>query len=367
LIVDARFDEEAEFTSGASEYRDPKSRMCLNKSCLFVHKATPMPRKPGDKPKVGPNKTRIWMKAKTTIGAYADESPIGSSDPILCCDCDQSVYVDRDAMARYVDWKMDGKDPESLPESMGLSIGVKTSPDQVPATYGILADLGFYGGNMQAMRKEQDEAGPIVDRSLEWEVRREICKTAYSKARKTDRISSVLGSVATSGVLSIPKSSLKANSKNNYQALVKAVALSLVQSFNDDHPIVNIYGMTLMYPLSDFVYCENAEGFSICLAEDEAIPHGYRHAKATRVKSLKTIFLQGFSRFLAHITNATPDLSGLIELLEGWVTPPLDAFEEQYANANHQGEQGRADSLKETIEILVECLELIREADSSDF
>jgi superfamily II DNA or RNA helicase len=368
LIVEARFDEEAEFTSGASEYRDPKSRMCLNKACLFVHKSTPMPRKPGDKPKPGPNQTRVWTKAKTTAGEYADGTPIGGTDPLLCCDCDQPVYVDRDAMAEYVDWKMDGKDPDLLPKSMGLSIGVQTSQDQVPATYEILVEMGFYGGAAQALRNAKDKAvPPIVDRSLEWEVRREVCKNAYSKARKTDRISSVLGSVATSGVLSIPKSSLKTNSKTNYQSLVKAVAFSLVQSFNDDHPIVNIYGMTLMYPLSDFVYCENSEGFSICLAQDEAIPHGYRPAKATRTKSLKTIFLQGFSRFLAHITNATPDLSGLIELLEGWITPPLDAFEEQHSNATHQGEQGRADSLKETIEILVECLELIREADSSDF
>jgi hypothetical protein len=175
--------------------------MCLNKGCLFIHRGTVAPRKPGDVPTIGPNNTKKWLKANVATGVYSDDTPIGYTDPILCCECDHPVYADPQSIAMYVDWKSGGKDPDKEPRSMGLSIAVKEIECQVPATYGLLADLGFYGsGPMAAMRSAESKA-KIVDRSAEWDYRRETCKQAYSRARTSDRIRTVLGGVARGGPL----------------------------------------------------------------------------------------------------------------------------------------------------------------------
>jgi hypothetical protein len=250
---------------------------------------------------------------------------------------------------------------------MGLSIGVKTSESQVPATYGLLADLGFYGGKPQELRKEQDAPSQIIDRGIEWDIKRQVCKEAYARARHGDRIRSTMGPRSFK-VLNIPKSSIKQNSKRDYASVTKAIAFSLIQSFHTADPIVDVYTMALLYPNSDFVYCENSEQYSIVLAQSSEIPGGYRPAKCTRTKALKTIFLQSFSRFLSVILDGSPEMLTLITLLEGWISDPLDAYEDQREAARSLDDDDRADRLGETIDILVECLNLIRDADEvTDF
>lgn len=361
LLQDCRFDPESPlFADRDEEFKDPHSRICGNPDCLFVHKAIPSPRKAGQIDAIDKNGDHVWLKADVKNGEYSDGSPIFPNDPLLCHECGHPVYGDMGAIGDYLDWQWNKKDREQ-PEWMGLSIGVQHA-GEIPLNYGILEKLGFYSKGKPKVVKEVGGDPEIVDRSLEWDFKREVSRTAYKRAKAQNRVSVLTSpNVSQSGILGVTKAQTKDRSKDNFTGLSKALWISLTQAFSNAESIVPCYAIALLYPHSDFAYCENRSGESIVIAQNAEPPDGYKFTNATRSIALKTIFFQSFSRFLDYILDGSSDEVELLAVVGGWILEPLELLEGQLVASDRAGDTEKSKNLTETIDLLATCLELVRD------
>lgn len=143
-------------------FTDPASVVC--KSCMYRHNSVPTPQHPTDK------KVR-WM---TKIGNFADGLEINHKTIISCHSCKKPVYFNAGQLYAYGGWLAEcGKAkargdhaPKFEGDSMGISIGVQTSENNIPLRIADLYDSGLW---KMAERPQGEAVGPAKDRSEEYE------------------------------------------------------------------------------------------------------------------------------------------------------------------------------------------------------